>query len=186
MDDGEIVRLYWDRDERAITASAEKYGTYCTAIARNILRNIEDAEECVNDTYLNAWNTIPPHKPNILSTFLGKITRNLSINKYKHNHTEKRGGGQVPVVLDELRDIVSDSASVEQSIEQNELVAAIDIFLAGLSEEKRKIFVCRYWYFDSVSDIAERFGMTENNVSVTLSRMRTKLHNYLLKRGFEL
>lgn len=147
---------------------------------------MEDAEECVNDTYLNAWNTIPPHKPNILSAFLGKITRNLSINKYRHDRTEKRGGGQVPAVLDELLDIVSDSAGVEQSIEQNELVAAIDQFLAGLSKEKRKIFVCRYWYFDSVSDIAERFGMTENNVSVTLSRTRTKLHNYLLKRGFEL
>ena len=186
MEDAEIIRLYWDRDEQAINASAEKYGAYCMAIARNILRNIEDAEECINDTYLNAWNTIPPHKPNILSTFLGKITRNLSINMYRHDHTQKRGGGQVPVVLDELLDIVSNSASVEQSIEQNELAAAIDIFLAGLSKEKRKIFVCRYWYFDSVSDIAERFEMTENNISVTLSRTRKKLHNYLLKRGFEL
>ena len=98
MEDAEIIRLYWDRDEQAINASAEKYGTYCMAIARNILRNIEDAEECVNDTYLNTWNTIPQHKPNILSTFLGKITRNLSINKYRHDHTQKRGGGQVPVV----------------------------------------------------------------------------------------
>ena len=103
MDDAKIVQLYWDRNEQAIPATADKYGRYCTSIAKNILGNNEDAEECVNDTYLNAWNSMPPHRPSILSTFLGKIVRNLSFNRYKHNTADKRGGGELPVVLEECR-----------------------------------------------------------------------------------
>ena len=186
MDDAKIVQLYWDRNEQAIPATAEKYGSYCTSIAKNILGNHEDAEECVNDTYMNAWNSMPPHRPGILSTFLGKIVRNLSFNRYKHNTTDKRGGGQATVVLDEIAEFVSDTDSVEQAIDRKELVKAIDSFLDRLPAHKKNIFVCRYWYFDSISDIASRFGMTENNVSVTLNRLRLKLHNYLLERGFEL
>ena len=186
MDDAKIVQLYWDRNERAITATADKYGNYCASIAKNILGNREDAEECVNDTYLNAWNSMPPHRPSILSTFLGKIVRNLSFNRYKYNAADKRGGGQVTVVLDEIAEFVSDADSVEQEIDRKELVKAIDDFLDRLPADKEKIFVCRYWYFDSISDIARRFRMTENNVSVTLNRLRLKLHNYLLERGFEL
>ncbi len=186
MDDAKIVQLYWDRNEQAIPATADKYGNYCTSIAKNILSNHEEAEECVNDTYLNAWNSMPPHRPNILSTFLGKITRNLSLNRYKHNTADKRGGGQATVVLDEIAEFVSNTDSVEQEIDRKELVKAIDIFLDRLPADKKNIFVCRYWYFDSISDIASRFGMTENNVSVTLNRLRLKLHNYLLERGFEL
>ena len=186
MDDTKIVQLYWDRNEQAIPATAEKYGSYCTSIAKNILGNHEDAEECVNDTYMNAWNSMPPHRPGILSTFLGKIVRNLSFNRYKHNTTDKRGGGQATVVLDEIAEFVSDTDSVEQAIDRKELVKAIDSFLDRLPAHKKNIFVCRYWYFDSISDIASRFGMTENNVSVTLNRLRLKLHNYLLERGFEL
>ena len=186
MDDAKIVQLYWDRDEQAIPVTANKYGNYCTSIAINILGNREDAEECVNDTYMNAWNSMPPHRPNILSTFLGKIVRNLSIKRYKHNTADKRGGGQATVVLDEIAEFVSDTDSVEKEIDHRELVKAIDSFLDRLPTDKRSIFVCRYWYFDSVSDIANRFGMTENNVSVTLNRLRLKLHNYLLERGFEL
>ena len=102
MDDAQIVQLYWDRNEQAIHATSDKYGNYCASIAKNILGNQEDAEECVNDTYLNAWNAMPPHRPSILSTFLGKITRNLSFNRYKHNTANKRGGGELPVVLEEL------------------------------------------------------------------------------------
>ena len=102
MDDAQIVQLYWDRDDQAIPATSDKYGNYCTSIAMNILSNQEDAEECVNDTYLNAWNAMPPHRPSILSTFLGKITRNLSFNRYKHNTADKRGSGELPVVLEEL------------------------------------------------------------------------------------
>ena len=186
MDDAKIVQLYWDRNEQAILATADKYGNYCASIAKNILGNHEAAEECVNDTYLNAWNSMPPHRPSILSTFLGKIVRNLSIKRYKHNTADKRGGGQATVVLNEIAEFVSDADSVEQEIDRKELVTAIDSFLDRLPADKRNIFICRYWYFDSISDIANRFRMTENNVSVTLNRLRLKLHNYLLERGFEL
>ena len=164
MDDAKIVQLYWDRNEQAISATADKYGNYCAAIAQNILGNSQDTEECVNDTYLNAWNSMPPHRPNILATFLGKITRNLALNKYKHNTAD----------------------NVEQEINRKELILAISHFLKKLPSDKRNIFVCRYWYFDSISDIAAHFDMTENNVSVTLNRLRLKLRNYLLERGFEL
>jgi len=186
MEDVKIVQLYWDRDERAIPITADKYGNYCTSIARNILGSTEDAEECVNDAYLNAWNSMPPHRPNILSAFLGKITRNLSFNRYRRNTADKRGGREVTVVLDELRGLVSDTDSVEQEVDRKELINTIDTFLGTLSAEKRSIFVRRYWYFDSVSEIASRFGTTENNVSVTLNRIRLKLRGRLLERGFEL
>ena len=186
MDDTKIVQLYWDRDEQAIPATSEKYGNYCISIAKNILGNKEDAEECVNDTYLHAWNSMPPHRPSILSTFLGKITRNLSFNRYKHNTADKRGGGELPSVLDELSDLVSDNNDVEQEFNTKELVKAIDTFLDTLSPEKRSIFVCRYWYTDSISEIAVRHGMKEGAVSMTLNRLRQKLHNHLSERGFEL
>lgn len=186
MDDEKIVQLYWDRNEQAIPATADKYGNYCTSIAKNILGSHEDTEECVNDTYMSAWNSMPPHRPGILSTFLGKITRNLSIKRYRHNTADKRGGGQAAVVLNEIAELVSGTDSVEQAIDRRELVKAIDRFLDGLPTDKKNIFVCRYWYFDSISDIAKRFGMTENNVSVTLKRLRLKLYNYLIERGFEL
>ena len=186
MDDAKIVQLYWDRNEQAIPATADKYGRYCTSIANNILGNNEDAEECVNDTYLNAWNSMPPHRPSILSTFLGKITRNLSIKRYKHNTADKRGNGQAMVIFDEIAELVSDTDNVEQEIDRKDLIRSIDDFLDKLPTNKKNIFVCRYWYFDSIVDIAIRFGMTENNVSVTLNRLRLKLHNYLVERGFEL
>ena len=186
MDDTTIVQLYWDRDERAIPATSGKYGNYCNSIAWNILGNREDAEECVNDTYMRAWNSMPPHRPNALSAFLGKITRNVSLNRYKQNTADKRGGGEVPAVLEEIAELVSDTDSVEQEVDRRELVKAIDAFLDGLPTEKRSLFLCRYWYFDSVSDLASRFGMTENHVSITLNRLRRKLHNDLLERGFDL
>lgn len=186
MDDINIVRLYWDRNEQAITATANKYGNYCISIAKNILGNKEDAEECVNDTYLNAWNSMPPNRPSILSTFLGKIVRNLSFNRYKHNTADKRGGGELPVVLDELTELVSGKDGLEQEIDFKELVKAIDTFLDGLSPEKRSIFISRYWFTDSISEIAIRHGMKDGAVSMTLNRLRLKLHNYLLERGFEL
>lgn len=186
MDDAKIVQLYWDRNEQAIPATADKYGNYCASIARNILGNKEDAEECVNDTYLNAWNSMPPHRPGILSAFLGKITRNLSFNRYRYNTADKRGGGELPAVLDELSDLVSGKDDVEQALDQKELTKAIDTFLDGLSPEKRSIFISRYWHTDSISEIAVRHGMRDGAVSMTLNRLRLKLHNYLLERGFEL
>lgn len=175
MDDANIVQLYWDRNEQAIPATAGKYGSYCTSIAKNILGNNEDAEECVNDTYLNAWNSMPPHRPSILSTFLGK-----------NNTADKRGGGELPVVLEELSDLVSGKDDVEQAFDQKELTKAIDTFLDALSPEKRSIFISRYWYTNSISEIAVRHGMNDGAVSMTLNRLRLKLHNYLLERGFEL
>jgi RNA polymerase sigma-70 factor (ECF subfamily) len=184
MDDRTIVQLYWDRDEQAIPATADKYGSYCTAIAKNILGNREDAEECVNDTYLNAWNAMPPHRPSVLSTFLGKITRNLSFNRYRHNTADKRGGGELPAVLDELTECVSGQDDTEQALNRQELVKAINDFLDALPPAKRSIFICRYWYTDSISDIAHRHGMKEGAVSMTLSRLRASLHDYLIERGF--
>lgn len=186
MEDAKIVQLYWDRNSQAISATADKYGKYCTAIARNILGSAEDAEECVNDTYMSAWNSMPPHRPNALSAFLGKITRNLSFNRYKRNSASKRGGGQAMVVFDEIAEFVSDTDSVERAVDRRELIAALDAFLEKLSVEKRSIFLRRYWYFDSIHDIAQKFGTTENNISVTLNRLRKKLRSYLVERGFEL
>ena len=186
MDDNGIIQLYWDRNDQAIRATSEKYGHHCKAIAKNILNNEEDAEECVNDTYLNAWNSMPTHWPEQLATFLGKITRNLSFNKYKHNHAEKRGSGEMVLVLDELIDCVSDTDNVEQIIDRQELIKAINSFVRSLSTEKRNIFVCRYWYADSVSEIAKDYGMLQGSVSKTLERTRKQLKTYLMERGFEL
>ena len=186
MDDAKIVQMYFDRDEQAIPATADKYGNYCTSIANNILGNHEDAEECVNDTYLNTWNAIPPHRPKMLSTFLGKIVRNLAFNRYKHNTADKRGGGEITSVLDELASCVSGNEDVGQAYEYKELVATINNFLRTLSAHKRNIFVCRYWYTDSISDIAARYNMTYAAVSMELNRLRTKLHNYLIERGYEI
>ena len=140
MDDAQIVQLYWDRDEQAIPATSDKYGNYCTSIAMNILGNQEDAEECVSDTYLNAWNAMPPHRPSILPTFLGKITRNLSFNRYKHNTADKRGGGEMPAVLEELSDLVSGRDDVEQTFDQKELTKAVDTFFGWPVTKEKKHF----------------------------------------------
>ncbi len=183
--DCDIVQLYWARDVEAISATEAKYGHYLSAIAQNILCNPEDAEECVNDTYLKAWNSIPPHRPAMLSTFLGKLTRHLAFNRYQYNRAEKRGGGELPLVLDELAECVSDRDDVEQIIDRNELAAAINEFLRRLPAKQRAMFICRYWSSDSVSAIAARFGMTAGNVSVTLNRLRHKLRQHLIERGFE-
>ena len=186
MDDEKIVQLYFDRDEQAILETANKYGYYCTAIAKNILGDRADAEECVNDTYVNTWNSIPPHKPKVLSTFLGKIVRNLAFNRYKYNRAEKRWRGQAAAVLDELEELVSGKEDVEAAYERKELIATINEFLATLPEEKRNVFVCRYWYADNLSDIAERFGMSYFAISMMLNRIRAQLRNYLTERGFAL
>lgn len=185
MEDTRIVQLYWDRDQTAISETSTKYGNYCTSIAKNILGNNEDAEECVNDSYMKAWNSMPPHRPNMLSTFLGKITRNVSFNRYKHNNADKRGGSEISAVLDELSECVSGKDNVEQEIEYKELVKVIDSFLDTLSPEKRSIFVCRYWYTDSISEIAKQFNMRENTVSMTLNRIRAKLKKHLTERGYD-
>lgn len=184
MDDESIVRLYWDRDDRAIAATSERYGRYCKAIARNILVSDEDAEECVNDTYLGAWNSIPPHRPQQLSTFLGKITRNLAFNRYKRNRAQKRGGGETELVLHELADCVSDADSVEEAIDRQELAREISSFVRSLPEVKRNMFVRRYWYGDSVLEAARFCGTSPGGAAKALERMRKSLKAYLEERGF--
>ena len=185
VEDVGIIQLYWDRDESAITESSGKYGAYCASIARNILHSPPDEEECVSDTWLKAWNAMPPHRPGVLSAFFGKITRNLSFDRYKSLHRQKRGGGQMEAVLDELAECVSGVSSTEQTWDEKELAAEINRFLQGLSEEKRALFILRYWSAASLADIAERTGMSENNVSVNLNRIRTKLKTHLIERGFD-
>jgi len=186
MEDNEIVQMYWDRNEEALSATAKKYGSYCFSIAKNIVGNNEDAEECVNDTYLQTWNSIPDNKPKMLSTYLGKIARNISFNRYKYNNAEKRGGGQIDFVLDELSDLITAPDESDDELDSRLLSKAINAFISNLSLEKRQIFMCRYWYADSIKDIADRFDMTENNVSVTLNRLRQKLSEYLKESGYEI
>ena len=186
MEDKEIIHLYFARNEKAINATSEKYGSYCHTIARNILNNWEDAEDCVNDTYLKTWEAIPPNRPLVLRTFLGKITRNIAFDLYKKMTAEKRGNGQIAIVLDELAECVSGGNEPEKEFDKKELLNAINSFMESLPKEKCALFVRRYWYAESVSDIAKRYGMSQTNVSVSLNRLRKKLHDYLIERGFEL
>lgn len=182
MEDSAIIQLYWERSDEAIPATAKKYGRYCAAIAGNILDSREDAEECVNDTYLKAWNAMPPRRPQVLSAFLGAITRNLAFNRYKYNRAGKRQGA----ILTELSECVSGISDPEQELDRRELLRAINDFLSNLPEKKRNIFVCRYWYSDSVGDIARRYAMREGAVSMTLNRLRADLRRFLTERGFQL
>lgn len=186
MEDKQIVAWYWQREERAITASEEKYGPVCRSVSYNILQSRPDAEECVNDTWLAAWNAMPPHRPARLAAFLGKLTRNLSFNRYKARRADRRGGGQLPLVLDELGECVSGREDVEDEVDRKELAAAIGQFLSALPARSRDLFVRRYWYADSIAAIAQRYGRTEGSVAMDLSRTRGKLKTYLTERGFDL
>ena len=186
MTDQDIICLYWDRNEDAILETSRKYGNYCYKIAYNILYNNEDSEECVNDTYGRAWDSMPPQRPSLLSAFLGKITRNISLNRYKENHAQKRSGDRFAVVLDELGELASSDPGPEENVIEGELTKAVNSFLAGLPKDKRVMFVRRYWYADDIGSIAERMNTSENNVSVALRRIRIKLQEYLSERGFDL
>ena len=186
MNDEDIVRLYWDRNEQAITESSDKYEAYCTTIARNILLNNEDAEECVNDTWLRAWNSIPPHKPSLLSTFLGKITRNLSFDKFRKNHRAKRFGTDINLILDELEDIVSGKENPEDTILEKELICEINTFLMSLTKEKRYTFILRYYHAYSIAEISDRLGISTNGISTSLSRTRKALEQHLTERGYRI
>lgn len=183
MDDRQIIALFNERSEAALSETAKKYGRYCCTIAYNILYNEEDSEECVNDTWLRAWEAIPPQCPERLSAFLGKITRNLALNRYKHNTREKRGGGQIILVLEELTECIPGTGSTEEAVEEALLVEVLNGFLAELPTDKRKIFLRRYWYLSSVKEIAEDFGLSESNVKMTLHRLRSKLKSVLEKEG---
>lgn len=183
MEDSQIVKLYFDRDQRAIEETAAKYGSYCYSITYNILQNREDAEEAVSDTYLGAWATIPPHKPVILSTFLGKIARRTAIKRWQHSRARKRGGGELALALDELSEFLSDGRTPETAIENAELTRILNQFLRSLPKEERTVFVCRYWYLDSIADIAKRFGFSPSKVKSMLARTRKKPQTTLEKEG---
>ena len=186
MSDTEILDLYWDRSESAISETARQYGSYCASIAMNILRSREDSEECVNDTYLKAWNSIPPQRPSILKSFLGRITRNLSFDKYKARRAQKRIGDETALLLSELDECVPTVHTVEDYVETKFLEESIDSFLSVISQEDRILFVRRYWYADSIAEIARRFSMGESKVKTNLFRTRNKLKHYLEKEGISL
>lgn len=186
MEDSKIIELYFERSEQAIPETEKKYGAYCKTVAKNILGNEEDAEECLNDAYLAVWNSIPPAVPEKLSLFLGKIIRNLSLNRYRKNKTQKHGGNETAVVFEEIDEVVSGNDDVEKGYESREFLAAVNEFLGTLTEEKRSIFICRYWYFDSIEDIAKRFGKKESGIYSSLERTRKKLRKYLSERGYEI
>jgi len=183
MDDKAILDLYWARSEKAISETDAKYGAYCFCIANNILNNQEDSEESVNDTYLAAWNSMPPKRPAILSAFLGKMTRYISLDHWKKCSRLKRGGGEVALCLEELENCVSGHESTEDKLIRKETIAALNRFLDTLSEAERKIFLCRYWYLEPVKDIAQRFSLSPNRTSVMLRRIRQKLNVFLAKEG---
>lgn len=182
MEDHAIIDLYWAREERALEETDRKYGAYCRTVARNILRSPEDTEECVNDTWLRAWNTMPPQRPGMLGAFLGKITRNLSLDRCRLLRADKRGGGSVAVALEELGDCVSAGDTVEEAVEYGELTRLLDAFLRQLPEKECCLFLRRYWYLDSLRDMSLRFSMTEGSVKAMLFRTRTKLRTYLAQQ----
>lgn len=182
VEDSKIIELFYERSEQAIIELSNKYGRACTKIAHNILNDRQDAEECVNDAYLGAWNTIPPQKPNPLLTYICRIVRNLAIKQYHKNTAQKRNS-IYDVALDELETVFPAASSAEDEVNADEIASIIDEFLGTLDRETRVMFVRRYWYSDSVSAIAERFRMTGNNVSVRLSRTRDKLKKYLIMKG---
>lgn len=184
MDDNRIIELYWERKEEAIKETSLKYGSLCTHIARNILASYEDCEECVNDTYFALWKVIPNERPNRFSAFVSRITRNLALKKYEHISAVKRNPAAV-TSLDELGDCVSGSESVESEIEKKMIECTIDKFLWGQGEEKRNVFIRRYWYFDSIEMICKSTGYSQSKVKSMLYEMRQKLRKNLEREGIE-
>lgn len=184
MEDKQIVDLYWAREESAIHETALKYGSYCHSIAYTILQNQQDAQECVNDTYMGAWNTMPPNRPSVLSTFLGKITRRVSIDRWRIINAKKRGGDEITLALDELEECVSNSYDVELEVQRKELAATMHIFLDRLPQTERRIFLLRYWYLEPIQSIASQYGFSQSKVTSMLYRVRGKLRKHLEKEGY--
>lgn len=182
LDDRKIIELFFERSEQAISELSNKYGYVCSKVAFNILNNKQDAEECVNDAYLGIWNTIPPQNPNPLLSYVCRIVRNLSVNKY-HKNTAKKRNSIYDVALDELENCFSSSALVEDEFNAIETARIIDEFLETLNQENRIMFVRRYWYSDSIDELAKLFQTSNHNISVRLSRTREKLKKHLIKEG---
>ena len=183
MEDSQIIELYWQRNERALSETQTKYGHYCFSIANGILHDAQDAQECVNDTYIGAWNAIPPHRPNALSIFLGKITRRLSLKRWRDARADKRGGGSIAVSYDELAECIPDNRNVDERLNAEELLKTIDAFIDGLPDDERRVFLRRYWYFDSIDSISARYGFGTSKVKMMLKRTRDKLGLCLRKEG---
>ena len=183
MEDEKIIELFWNRSESAISETAQKYGNYCYSIAYNILTNSEDAEESVSDTYMAAWKAMPPRRPSILASFLGKITRHLSIDRWRSRNRYKRGGGEIVLALEELEDCIADSQTVEMALERKQLAVVFNRFLDSLPEMERRVFLCRYWYLDPIADIAGYYGFSVSKVTSMLHRTRKKRRTTLEKEG---
>ena len=183
MEDRQIIELFRQRSGDAVSEAADKYGAYCYSIADSILHSAEDAEECVNDTWLRAWNAIPPQRPRVLRLFLARITRNLAFDRFQARSAEKRGGGELDLALDELAECLG-GADTEAEFEARELGQCIRQFVRALPEREGNILVRRYFFADPVAEIAKRYGLSENNVMVILSRTRKKLKAHLLKEGY--
>ncbi len=183
MEDSEIISLFFERSEQALAELNRKYGAAVKKTAANILCDRLDAEECVNDTYLRVWNSIPPQRPNPLVSYVCKIARNLALDRYRSNKAEKRNGS-MDLVLEEMEECIPSDMNVETELEAKELTAAINRFLEALPAEDRRLFVRRYWYGDSVTDLAAAAGSNANRISVRLFRLREKLRNTLKKEGF--
>ncbi|MBR2445809.1 MAG: RNA polymerase sigma factor [Clostridia bacterium] len=184
MQDQDIIRLYNARNEQAITESSNKYGYYCTSIALNILQNMQDAEECVNDTWLRAWNSIPPAKPDHLQLYLGGITRHISLDRFRRQRAQKRGGGEIVLALDEISDVIASGTDVPTEVAEQEFSESFNRFLWSLPERDCNVFLRRYYYLDPISLIAKRYGLSVANVQKVLSRTRAKLREHLAKEGY--
>lgn len=184
MEDEKIVQMYWDRDQRAIAECSRKYSNYCFCVAQNLLSNAEDSEECVNDTFLGAWNSIPPHRPEVLKLFLAKITRALAFNKYKKRTAKKRGEGQLPLVLNELKECISGEGDPEEAFSAKELAESIKKFVSTLSPREKGLFTDRYFFTESMEKTAADNGVSVNHAYVILSRVRRNLRKHLIREGF--
>ncbi|MBR2894867.1 MAG: sigma-70 family RNA polymerase sigma factor [Oscillospiraceae bacterium] len=186
MYDHEIVALYWERNETAVSATADKYGKYCHTISYNILNSEQDAEECVNDTWLGAWKSMPPQRPRYLAAYLGKIVRNCSLDRFRMYTAEKRRGGQAEIALSELKECIPSSVTIEQIVDEHMLADSINRFLYAQPQQKRNIFIRRYWYLNSIREIAVGYGISESKVTSQLFRIRKELKRHLEEEGIAL
>lgn len=184
MSDQEIIEQYWQRCESAIICSQEKYGTYCFSVAYHILNNEEDCEECVSDTWLHAWNAIPPKRPHVLRMFFAKLTRSISFDRWRSRSAQKRGGGQLSLVLEELSECISSDEAIEDAVIAKDLERCIRLFLKKLPEREGDVFLRRYFFSESLEEIASAYGITHNHVSVLLGRTRKRLKQHLIKEGY--
>ena len=186
MDDRRIVELFLERSEEAILETDIKYGRYCHKIAFNVLGNDEDSEECVNDAYMRAWGSIPPNEPDSMASYIGRITRNLALDKLRQKQSDKRGNGEVPVVLDELAECVSGHDELERRQDSAEIAAAIDSFLDELNSVERGVFMRRYWMMEPIADVANRYDISVSKTTTMLFRLRNRLKKHFMKEGFPL